>query len=247
MPQSSQQIKQPDVFTSLEFCLTDKHDCGYLPEQQATTLFVNPDFNLQQQHYNFLATIGFRRSGNHVYRPHCGECQLCTPVKLNVAEFKASKQQRRCWNKNTDVTTLPHAAQYNDEHFELYSRYLSARHADGGMDPLSKNAYNDIINSHWCNSELLEFRLKQKLVAVAVMDKLNDGLSAVYTFFDPELAHLSLGILAIQHQIALVRQRNLKWLYMGYWNPKSQKMSYKARFQPLQYFVDEAWQSEKPN
>ncbi len=243
---SSSQIKQPDILDVLEFCVTEKHDCGYLPEQHATTLFVNPAIDLQQQHYNYLATVGFRRSGNHLYRPHCEQCQLCVPVRLNVSQFKASKQQRRCWNKNTEIITLPHPTRFNAEHFNLYSRYLNARHSEGGMDPTSKAAYNDIINSHWCESELLEFRRGQQLVAVAVMDKLSDGLSAVYTFFEPELTNLSLGILAIQHQIALVRQRNLSWLYLGYWNPESQKMSYKTRFQPLQYFVEGAWQTNKP-
>ncbi len=243
---SSQQIKQPDVLDTLEFCLTAKHECGYLPEQQATTLFVNPDFDLQQHHYSYLATLGFRRSGNHVYRPHCEHCHLCVPVRLNVEQFNASKQQHRCWNKNTNITPLSHPVRYNEEHFNLYSRYLKARHPNGGMDPSSKIAYNDLINSHWCDSELLEFRREQQLVAVAVMDKLSDGLSAVYTFFEPELANLSLGILAIQHQIALLRQRRLKWLYLGYWNSESQKMSYKTHFQPLQYFIDGQWQTDKP-
>lgn len=243
---SSQQIKQPEILDTLEFCLTDKHECGYLENKQATTLFVNPEITLQHQHYNYLATMGFRRSGNNIYRHHCEQCNLCIPVRLDVNKFKASKQQKRCWNKNTDITTISHPAQYNEDHFQLYSRYLSSRHPESGMDPLSKTAYQDIINSEWCNSELLEFRKNQTLVAVAVIDKLKDGLSAVYTFFEPELSHLSLGILAIQHQIALVRQRNLTWLYLGFWNSESQKMSYKTHFQPLQYFVTNDWQPDKP-
>lgn len=243
---SSQQIEQPALIDELEFCLTEKHDCGYLPEKQATTVFVNPAIPLHQQHYSYLATLGFRRSGNNVYRPHCENCNLCVPVRLDVGNFKATKQQKRCWNKNTNITPFSHPAQYNEEHFQLYSRYLSSRHPDGGMDPLSKNGYNDIINSQWSDSELIEFRQQNKLVAVAVIDKLKDGLSAVYTFFDPELAKLSLGILSIQHQIQLVKQRKLKWLYLGYWNTESQKMSYKTRFQPLEYFFENDWQSNQP-
>lgn len=243
---SSQQITQPEIIDTLEFCLTDKHDCSYIPGQQATTLFVNPAITLHHQHYSFLATMGFRRSGNNIYRPHCAQCNSCIPVRLDVNKFKASKQQKRCWNKNSNITTFSHPAQFNEDHFQLYSCYLSSRHPEGGMDPLSESAYKDIINSHWCNSELLEFRDNQDLVAVAVIDKLKDGLSAVYTFFEPELSNLSLGILAIQHEIALVRQRNLRWLYLGFWNSESQKMSYKTRFQPLEYFVDNAWLSDKP-
>ncbi len=243
---SSQQIEQPALLNELEFCITDKHECGYLKDKTATTLFVNPAISLQQPHYSFLATKGFRRSGNSVYRPHCEQCSLCVPVRLNVNAFASSKQQRRVWNKNTAINSFSHPAQYNEEHFQLYSRYLATRHTDGGMDPLSKTAYRDIINSDWSHSELLEFRQGQQLVAVAVIDKLKDGLSAVYTFFEPELPKLSLGILAIQHEIKLARQRNLNWLYLGYWNPESQKMSYKVHFQPLQYYVDEQWQSAKP-
>ena len=243
---SSSQIKQPDMLETLEFCLTKKYDCEYLPGMQSKTLLVNPTIHLHHYHYDYLATKGFRRSGNHVYRPFCEQCQLCIPVRLDSQQFKASKQQRRVWNKNSGITILPHPARYNEEHFDLYSRYLTARHPDGGMDPHSRTAYNSMISSHWCQSELLEFRREQRLVAVAVMDKLGDGLSAVYTFFEPELAQLSLGVFAIQYQITLVRQRNLKWLYLGYWNPESQKMSYKTRFQPLQYFIDDKWQTDKP-
>jgi len=243
---SSQQIEQPEILNALEFCITNKHECGYLPEQLATTLFVNPGITLQQDHYSFLATKGFRRSGNNIYRPHCEQCSLCIPVRLDVNKFKPSKQQKRCKNKNKNITVFSHPAQYNEDHFQLYSRYLLSRHPDGGMDPLSKEAYRDIISSQWSHSELLEFRSDQKLVAVAVIDRLKDGLSAVYTFFDPELPGLSLGILAIQHEIELARKRHLRWLYLGYWNPASQKMSYKVRFQPLQYFVDGQWQADKP-
>jgi len=243
---SSQQIEQPALLNELEFCLTEKHECGYLKDKQATTLFVNPAITLQQPHYSYLATKGFRRSGNHVYRPHCDSCNLCIPVRLDVDAFKASKQQKRCWKKNTDISSFSHPAQYNEEHFQLYSRYLSSRHPGEGMDPGSKSSYMDIIKSQWSHTELLEFRRNQELVAVAVIDKLNNGLSAVYTFFDPELSKLSLGILCIQHEIELAKQRNLKWLYLGYWNPESQKMSYKVRFQPLEYFVNNDWQNDAP-
>jgi arginine-tRNA-protein transferase len=167
-------------------------------------------------------------------------------VRLKVKNYIPSKQQKRCWNKNKDIITLSHPAQYNEEHFQLYSRYLASRHPEGGMDPLSKNGYHDIINSEWSDSELIEFRRGQVLVAVAVIDKLKDGLSAVYTFFEPELSKLSLGILCIQHEIELVKQRSLKWLYLGYWNPESQKMSYKTRFQPLEYFFQNDWQVNEP-
>jgi len=243
---SSQQIAQPALINELEFCITEKHDCGYLKDRQATTIYVNPAIDLQQQHYSFLATKGFRRSGNHVYRPHCDSCGLCIPVRLNVNTFKASKQQKRCWNTNKEVSTLSHPAQYNEEHFQLYSRYLSARHPDGGMDPTSKVAYQDIIKSQWSHTELLEFRLHQDLVAVAVLDRLHNGLSAVYTFFEPDLEKRSLGILSIQHQVELAKHRNLQWLYLGYWNPQSQKMAYKNHFQPLQYFVDNDWLDDAP-
>jgi len=243
---SSQQLEQPAILNELEFCVTEKHECGYIKENLATTLFVNPEINLQNQHYSFLATKGFRRSGNHIYRPHCEGCSFCVAVKLEVDKFQPSKQQRRCWNKNKDLTAFSHPARYNEEHFKLYSRYLQARHSNDGMDPFSKVAYQDIINSQWCHSELLELRLGQQLVAVAVLDKIKDGLSAVYTFFDPDLAKRSLGIVSIQHEIALAKQRKLKWLYLGYWNPASQKMSYKTKFQPLKYFFNNDWHTTNP-
>ena len=227
---------------SLRFFATAPRPCSYLEDRSAVSIFADPDATLDQNIYNQLVQHGFRRSGKDLYVPSCPGCTKCIPVRTSVKHFSLSKNQQRVWKRNKDLTwrTLP--AEFNEEHFELYSRYLENRHAGGGMEDPTPEEYMSFLSSSWSNTIFLEARLDKQLVAVAVTDHLNDALSSVYTFFDPDLPRRSLGTLSVLLQLQKASNINKNWLYLGYWIQESQKMSYKSRFKPLQMFSDGQWQ-----
>ncbi len=226
----------------LKFKVTVDHECSYLPEKQARTLFVDPEFPLTMAHYSYLAKAGFRRSGDHVYRPFCRDCGLCIPVRIPAASFKPDRSQRRVTKSNQDLVIREHTAEFDEQHYQLYRKYMQARHKGGGMDKDSRHDYEHLLKASWSESILLAFYLEDNLIMIAVTDVLEDGLSAVYTFFDPEYAKRSLGVYGILSQLEQVKKRRLEYLYLGYWNPQSNKMSYKSRYQPLEFFNGEFWQ-----
>lgn len=219
------------------FRLTPEHECSYLPDREAITLFVDPNYPIVMSQYSALAKIGFRRSGENVYRPHCTNCGLCIPVRVPVDEFKPNRSQRRNKSLNKDIVVNVKDAVFNDEHYDLYRKYMKGRHAGGGMDNDEPDSYESLINASWSSSKLLEFRLDNKLMMVAVMDCFNDGISAVYTFFDPDCSNRGLGVLGVLSEIDYAKSINLDWLYLGYWNPKSNKMSYKSIYQPMEFLM----------
>lgn len=228
---------------SLQLYRSQEHDCAYLPDTQAITHFVDPAATLNTEIYNRLLTLGFRRSGSHIYKPHCPSCHACIPIRLPIAKFSPNRSQRRVWAKNSHhlmVTAKP--AKFQQEHFELYCRYINTRHSDGEMANPTPESYLNFLTTSWCNTKFFEFHIADKLAAIAVTDILPKGLSAVYTFFDPELAHLSPGVLAVLWQIHEARQRGLPWLYLGYWVPNCRKMSYKSNYRPLQIHTQDQWQ-----
>ncbi len=228
---------------SLDLYRSQEGNCAYLPQKQSTTLFVDPAASLDTETYSYLLTQGFRRSGSHVYKPHCNACQACIPLRLPVAQFKPNRNQRRVWAKSSDnliVNTKP--AAFQREHFELYCRYIQSRHPDGEMANPSPEGLLDFLTSSWCKTRFFELQVAGKLTAIAVTDILPNGLSAVYTFFDPELSHLSPGVLALLWQIQEAHRRRLPWLYLGYWVPSCTKMSYKSNYRPLQIWTQGQWQ-----
>ncbi|HHW78075.1 MAG TPA: arginyltransferase [Xanthomonadaceae bacterium] len=229
-----------DSLYDLRMFLTTDYPCGYLPGRLARNLVADPTVT-DNRLYTQLAELGFRRSGDHVYRPHCRGCVACRSLRLPVARFQPNRSQRRIWSHNQDLRTQVLDAEFKDEHFELFARYLSARHAGGGMDPASEETYWSFIASRWCPTWLCEFRRDRELLAVAVMDRLDNGLSAVYTFFDPLEVARGLGTYAILWQIAEARRLDLQWVYLGYWIEQCGKMVYKARFKPYEIFVTERW------
>lgn len=230
-----------NVLHDLRFFISPPHPCSYLDEQTAETLFVDPTATLSQEIYSHLANIGFRRSGEHIYRPHCGDCKACVPVRIPVANFQANRSQRRTWKRNQHLDVLKKPATYNEEHYQLYRQYMQHRHPGGGMDNDDPQHYTRVISSTWGATELYEFREDNLLQAVACVDLLANGLSAVYTFFDPELSTQGLGVYAILWEIEEVKRRGLKWLYLGYWNASTQKMAYKANYRPIETFDGTAW------
>ena len=192
--------------------------------------------------YSQVAQQGFRRSGSHIYRPHCKTCSECKAVRLSVEEFQRSRQQRRTWNKNQDLTVAQTSTPDRNEHLALFNRYVKSRHLGGGMDEFEDEGPFDFFQGEWSDTLFYEFRdTERALVAVAVADRLLDGLSAVYSYFDPEQSHRSLGVMCVLWQIEQAKQQSLPFLYLGYWIADSRKMRYKRNYQPLEWFDGQKW------
>ncbi|HIE00981.1 MAG TPA: arginyltransferase [Thiotrichaceae bacterium] len=221
--------------------MSQPYPCSYLPNRMATTVFVAPFVSKTSLLYNRLSQHGFRRSGNDIYSPHCEDCQACLAVRLPVKHFTPRRSQRRVWRKNQDLKVSAVAPTFEPEHFNLYSRYLADRHKDGGMTNPTPEEYIGFLTSTWSKTVFYEFRLEKQLVAIAVVDSVENGISAVYTFFDPNYSERSLGVYAILWEIEEAKRLNLEWLYLGYWVDECQKMSYKIEYQPLEYFYQGAW------
>jgi arginine-tRNA-protein transferase len=192
--------------------------------------------------YGQLSLYGFRRSGNYIYRPQCAECQACIPVRIPVADFVPNRQQKRTGRFNEDLEISSVSANFVQEHYDLYAKYIHVRHSDGDMFPPSIAQYVSFLFSDWCNTRLIEFRAEGRLLAVAVCDYLRNGLSAVYTFYDPEEEKRSLGTIAVLWQIKEALRLGLPYVYLGYWVKESPKMAYKTRYQPLEAFISQRWQ-----
>ena len=231
---------------------TGGHACGYWPERSARDLVLDPRDPRLAAVYPQALDWGFRRSGDLVYRPHCAHCRACVAVRIPVAAFVPDRSQRRCLARNATVETRVAPARRTPEHFELYQRYLVARHRDGGMDGHGTPEFDQFLVGSWSDTRFLEMRESAahgpgRLLGVAVTDRAGNGLSAVYTFYDPELPQLGLGTLAILQQIAWARREGLEHLYLGYWIEGHAKMDYKRRFQPLQAFDGRRWRPFSPS
>ncbi len=235
------QSKNQHDLNGLQFYISPSHDCSYLTGESAITLFADPTALLTNTQYQSLSKIGFRRSGEHIYRPHCTNCGACIPVRLAVNDFKPNRNQRRNLKANEDLTVTTCNADYNDEQYQLYTRYIKSRHPGGGMDDNDVKSYKSFVTSSWSDTQLYEFRLDSKLVAVAVTDHLNDSLSAVYTYYDPELSKRSLGVYSVLWQIEYAVKNNFSWLYLGYWIKDCKKMAYKDNYRPIEFFDGSNW------
>jgi leucyl-tRNA---protein transferase len=229
------------VLSNLKVYATHPHKCSYLEGREATTLFVDPDTKIDQHAYSQLADIGFRRSGAHVYRPHCQGCNACVPARIPVDKFKLKRSQRRIWNRNQDLHITRVEDITTDEYYGLYERYICERHIDGDMYPPSREQYQTFLSDEIGVTEFYCFRDKGKPVAVAVIDTMDNGLSAIYTFFDPSYERRSLGSFAILWQIEQTKKLGLSYVYLGYWIKNCRKMSYKISYRPLELFIDGRW------
>ncbi|WP_305908176.1 arginyltransferase [Methylomarinum sp. Ch1-1] len=226
---------------SIPLIITEPHECSYLPDQSAQNAFVHPSFPMTGQIYSRLIEQGFRRSGNEVYSPQCPDCQQCISVRVPVRQFKPDRRQRRCWKKNQATTVAIKPAVFDQRHYELYLRYQQHRHADSSMANSSPEEYIDFLASRWCNTLFAECLIDDRLAAVAIVDLLDNALSAVYTFFDPQLASYSLGTFAVLWQIEHAKQLELDYLYLGYWIKRCGKMSYKDQYRPLYGYIERQW------
>jgi leucyl-tRNA---protein transferase len=228
----------------LQLYITAESPCGYFTELMSSNLVPDPQIPLNMPVYNQLIQHGFRRSGVHCYRPHCKDCQACIACRIPVKDFVASRSQQRCLKKNRDLELTVVDAAFSEEYFALYRRYLDSRHLDGSMANPAPEDFKQFLYCNWSDTQFLELRLNGQLVAVAVTDMVSDGISAVYSFFDPELQKRSLGSYCILTQIDFVKALGLDYVYLGYWIENHPKMHYKTNFRPLQFYLDEQWHSQ---
>ena len=227
---------------NIHLFLTSEHECGYLPDRMATNLVPDPTRQMDLELYSQLIRLGYRRSGDFTYRPHCNDCTECQPCRIPVTTFVPKRNQRRCLKDNQDLSTNITKADYSDEHFELYQKYINSRHADSSMVNPKPEDFSNFLYSQWSNTHFLEVRKDEKLIAVAVTDYTDSGLSAVYSYFDPEESRRSLGTYCILRQIQQAKTLQLDYLYMGYWIKNCQKMEYKASFQPMEALINNTWE-----
>jgi arginine-tRNA-protein transferase len=236
MKPHAQQTMRP-----LSIYATGEHACAYLPERQARTLFVDPRQALNSSTYSSLVDQGFRRSGDYVYRPGCLGCNACKSLRIPVHDFRLSRRHRRCLKANSGVQVHVTPAKFQAEHFLLYQRYIAERHTGSQMSDPTPQQYLEFLATSWGDSVFYEFREDSELLAVSVVDQLTDALSAVYTFYQPQLAARGLGTLAIVWLIGEAQRLGLDYLYLGYWIAESDKMRYKAGFLPHEIYDDNQW------
>jgi arginyl-tRNA--protein-N-Asp/Glu arginylyltransferase len=227
----------------INFFASTPEPCSYLDDRKSVSAFANPHMDMDMGTYNELIQHGFRRSGGYIYRPHCPQCQECISVRVPVKQHSYSRNEKRIIKRNADLTTSVSPGRFREEHFDLYRRYIASRHNDGSMANPSKADYHRFLICDWTDTLFIEYRLNRVLLAVAVCDLTDSGLSAVYTFFDPDHADRSPGHFAILNQIHETQQRDLDYLYLGYWIRDCDKMSYKRRYKPLEAYIDDQWVS----
>ncbi|MDF2177712.1 arginyltransferase [Aliiglaciecola sp. CAU 1673] len=224
----------------MKFALTRPFPCSYLPQQQEQLIVLSDEYEPAAELYGNLLAAGFRRSGEHIYRPHCPSCSACESIRIPVAVFSPSSSQKRILKRNTDID-VTFGDEDIDSYYNLYERYIGARHAEGSMYPPSLEQYRHFIGRSAGNMRFIEFHQEDKLVGVAVTDEVPDALSALYTFFDPECEKRSMGTFAILKQIEMARQMDKEFLYLGYQVDDCAKMNYKANFLPHQRFINHQW------
>jgi len=221
--------------------LSQPFECSYLDDRQEQLLVILDPSCYQTDKFEQLLGLGFRRSGDQIYRPHCPICSACSSVRVLVQHFTLSKSQKRKSNKAKAKFTVRYSNQQNDDYYPLYCKYISQRHQDGSMYPPEQNQYKSFLFCKWLPITFIELWHEEKLIAVAVTDTMNHALSAIYTFFDPDYEHYSLGTIMILEQIKLAQQQQKQYLYLGYQIDECAKMRYKTQYLPAQKHVNDEW------
>lgn len=223
---------------------TSMHPCSYIPGLIARNAVVDPEYDMTPEVYDYLIQNGFRRSGEQVYRPYCHTCNACVTTRIPVEEFKLSRSQKRIWRQNKDISVKVNKRGFRKEYLPIYQRYLESRHESKDYEGVEK-----FLLAQWCNVHFYEFYTSDELeiehlIGVAVTDEVRSGLSAVYTFFEPEEGgRRSLGVFAILWQIRYAKLQALSYVYPGFWIKECRKMNYKSNFQPIEGLQEGKWKA----
>lgn len=230
------------LLNELQYYITPPHDCSYLENKSARMVFLDPVQRIDVVTLSELSRTGFRRSGDFIYRPECHLCRQCLSCRVPVNDFQMSSSQKKAWKRNQDLTMkIISTKDATQLHYDLYERYIIERHADGDMYPPSYDQFEKFLIHSCTESFFIELWKDEQLICVSTCDILDDGVSAVYTFFDPDENRRSLGVFAILKQIEYVQQMHQSYVYLGYWVPHSNKMNYKSDYAPVELLLDGQW------
>ena len=237
--------------------MTAPAPCPYLQGQVERKVFTHLVGQRAPEMNDILTQGGFRRSQNIAYRPACEGCRACVSVRIIVDEFEPTKSMKRVLAANTDLTSKEYPAEPSTEQFSLFRQYLDSRHQQGGMSDMTVLDYAMMVEDTHVNTRIIEYRMREegdgiaekpagKLVAAALTDMMADGLSMVYSYYDPALVDRSMGTYMILDHIRRTKAKGLPHVYLGYWVEGSRKMTYKTRFLPQEHLLMQGWTRYSP-